>query len=102
MGGRLSSLLAFSPETYKSYLKETGADEQVSLLVGLKKYTKTSGHSWHVLPAFLQIKLCASLPQKRNNLILMSVLKAILFASRTLKPNTAIDSMFAFSTLVSA
>jgi len=34
--------------------------------------------------------------------MLMSVLKAILFASRTLKPNTAIESMFAFSTLISA
>lgn len=92
----------FSPETCKSYLKETGANEQVSLLVELEEYTKTGRLSWHVLLVLLQTKLCSSLPQKRNNLILMSVLKAILFASRTLKPNTVIDSMFAFSTLVSA
>lgn len=42
-------------------------------------------------------QLCAPLPQKRNNLILMRVLKAMLFASRTLKPNTAMDSMFTLS-----
>lgn len=45
--------------------------------------------------------LDTSLPQKRNNLMLMSVLKAILFASRTRKPNTAMDSMFVFSVLIS-
>jgi len=42
-----------SPETYKSYLMETGVNEQVSFLVGLEKYTKTSSHSWHVFPGFL-------------------------------------------------
>lgn len=81
---------------------EIEVDEQVSFLVWFKKYTKPSGHFRHIILLFPQTKLCVSLPQKRISLILMSVLKAILFASSTLKPNTAMDNMFTFSILTSA
>lgn len=95
-------IIVFSPETSKSSLKEQGADEQVSLFVEVEKYQKPGGHSWPLPPVFLQITLCASLPQKRINLMLMSVLKAMDFASRTLNPSTAIDSMFTFFSSISA
>lgn len=42
------------------------------------------------------------LPQKRNSLILMIILKAMLFASRILKPKTAMNSIFTFSILTTA
>lgn len=92
----------FFPQKPSSYLNNKGADEQVSLLVELEKSTKTGSQPGCVLPVLLQTKQCTSLPQKRNSLILMSILKAMAFASRTLKPNTAMDSMFTFSTLLSA
>lgn len=69
---------------------------ELSLLVGLPRDAKGTGHSWPALPT--DRPLCF-LPQKRNSLIVTRVLKAMLFASRTLKPNTAVNSMFAFPVL---
>lgn len=54
-------------------------------------FSSSSAHCW----------LTYLIPQNMNGQILMSVLKAMHFASRTLKPKTTMNSIFIFSILTS-